>query len=72
MFDVSIQDPMPAPLTDCIWEAPLEFARGLLTNVAHRRESISTVAHRAGFSDVAHFSRRFKRLACHPASTGPP
>ena len=48
-------------LTDCIWEARLEFARGLLSTVAHSHESISTVAYRAGFTDVAHFSRRFKQ-----------
>jgi AraC-like DNA-binding protein len=48
-------------LSDCIWDARLEFARGLLASPAHSRESISTVAYRAGFSDVAHFSRRFKQ-----------
>ncbi len=48
-------------LIDCIWEARLEFARGLLCTQAHRHESVSTVAYRAGFTDVAHFSRRFKQ-----------
>jgi AraC-like DNA-binding protein len=48
-------------LSDCIWDARLEYARGLLTNPVNGRESISTVAYRAGFSDVAHFSRRFKQ-----------
>lgn len=48
-------------LTDSIWDARLEFARGLLASPAHNRESISTVAYRAGFCDVAHFSRRFKQ-----------
>ena len=48
-------------LIDCIWQARLEFARSMLCNCEHRQESISTVAYRAGFTDVAHFSRRFKQ-----------
>ena len=48
-------------LSDCIWDARLEFARSLLANPVHGRESISTLAYRAGFSDVAHFSRRFRQ-----------
>lgn len=48
-------------LSDCIWDARLEFARGLLSTGVHTHESISTVAYRAGFTDVAHFSRRFKQ-----------
>ncbi len=48
-------------LSDCIWDARLEFARGLLANLGHSRESVSTIAYRAGFSDVAHFSRRFRQ-----------
>ncbi len=47
-------------LTDCIWDTRLEFARGLLASTAHTHESVSSVAYQAGFSDVAHFSRRFK------------
>ena len=48
-------------LSDCIWGARLDLARGLLASPAHGRESISNVAFCAGFSDVAHFSRRFKQ-----------
>jgi AraC-like DNA-binding protein len=48
-------------LSDCIWEARLEFARSLLVSAPHRGESISTIAYRAGFADCAHFSRRFKQ-----------
>ncbi len=48
-------------LSDCIWDTRLEFARGLLASSAHSHESVSTVAFQAGFSDVAHFSRRFKQ-----------
>lgn len=47
-------------LADCIWQMRLEFARSLLACVQHRHASISTLAYRAGFSDVAHFSRRFR------------
>ena len=48
-------------LSDCIWGARLDYARALLASPAHSREPISTVACRAGFSDVAHFSRRFRQ-----------
>ncbi len=48
-------------LTDSIWDMRLDFARGLLVSGAGQRESVSTIAYRAGFSDLAHFSRRFKQ-----------
>lgn len=48
-------------LSDCIWDARLEFARGLLALATQRQESVSTIAMRSGFSDVAHFCRRFKQ-----------
>jgi AraC-like DNA-binding protein len=47
--------------SDCIWEMRLEFARGLLASSLHQNDSVSAVAYRAGFGDVAHFSRRFKQ-----------
>jgi AraC-like DNA-binding protein len=47
--------------SDCIWEMRLEFARGLLASPQHRQDSVSTIAYRAGFSELAHFSRRFKQ-----------
>lgn len=47
-------------LSDCIWDMRLEFSRSLLA-APHQQESISTIAYRTGFSDVAHFSRRFKQ-----------
>jgi AraC-like DNA-binding protein len=47
-------------LSDCIWDSRLEFARGLLSSALHT-ESISVIAYQSGFSDVAHFSRRFKQ-----------
>lgn len=43
---------------DCIWEMRLELARSMLAGAAE--VSIGTVAHRAGFLDAAHFSRRFR------------
>jgi AraC-like DNA-binding protein len=55
-------------LTDCIWDARLEFARGLLALVTQRQESVSTIAMRSGFSDVAHFCRRFKQRYGLPPS----
>ncbi len=48
-------------LTDSIWDMRLDFAHGLLVSGAGQRESVSTIAYRAGFSDLAHFSRRFKQ-----------
>ncbi len=48
-------------LSDCILDARLEFARGLLASGGHSREPVSTVAYRSGFSDVAHFSRRLRQ-----------
>lgn len=55
-------------LSGCIWDMRLEFARSLLAaNNAH--SSVSTVAYSAGFTDVAHFSRRFKqRYAVSPST----
>jgi AraC-like DNA-binding protein len=47
--------------SDCIWDMRLEFARGLLASGQHSHESLTTLAYLAGFSDMAHFSRRFKR-----------
>ncbi len=55
-------------LSDCIWEARLEFARGLLVVAAQRQESVSAIAMRSGFSDVAHFCRRFKQRYGLPPS----
>ncbi len=46
--------------SDCLWDMRLEFARSLLASPQHRQDSISTLAFRAGFSELAHFSRRFK------------
>ncbi len=48
-------------LTGCIWDMRLEFARGLLADAQHHWESIGTIAYRAGFNDLGHFSRRFKQ-----------
>ena len=47
-------------LSDCIWDMRLEYARSLLA-APSRVDSVSTVAYRAGFTDAAHFSRRFKQ-----------
>lgn len=55
-------------LSDCIWAARLEFARGLLALATQRQESVSTIAMRSGFSDVAHFCRRFKQRYGLPPS----
>jgi AraC family transcriptional regulator, positive regulator of tynA and feaB len=48
-------------LSECIWEMRLEYARNCLAAPSSIAESISVVAYRSGFSDVAHFSRRFKQ-----------
>lgn len=54
-------------LSDCIWDMRLEFARSLLA-ANHALETVSTIAYSAGFTDVAHFSRRFKqRYAVSPS-----
>jgi AraC-like DNA-binding protein len=47
--------------SDCIWEMRLEYARNLLAAQQNQKDSITTLAYRAGFSDTAHFSRRFKQ-----------
>jgi AraC-like DNA-binding protein len=47
--------------SDCIWEMRLEYARNLLSAQQYQKDSITTLAYRAGFSDTAHFSRRFKQ-----------
>jgi AraC-like DNA-binding protein len=47
--------------SDCIWEMRLEYARNLLSAQQNQQDSITTLAYRAGFSDTAHFSRRFKQ-----------
>jgi AraC-like DNA-binding protein len=47
--------------SDCIWDMRLEFARGLLASPQHQQDSVSTIAYRAGFSELAHFSRRFRQ-----------
>ncbi len=47
--------------SDCIWDMRLEFARGLLASPQQAHESVSTIAYRAGFSELAHFSRRFRQ-----------
>jgi AraC-like DNA-binding protein len=48
-------------LSDCIWDMRLECARNLLATQNNQSESIGVIAYRSGFSDVAHFSRRFKQ-----------
>jgi AraC-like DNA-binding protein len=45
----------------CIWEMRLEYARNLLSAQQNQQDSITTLAYRAGFSDLAHFSRRFRQ-----------
>jgi AraC-like DNA-binding protein len=45
--------------SDCIWRCRLERARAALAS--ERVESIGTIALISGFSDFAHFSRRFKK-----------
>jgi AraC-like DNA-binding protein len=47
--------------SECIWEMRLEYARNLLAAQQNQKDSITTLAYRAGFSDTAHFSRRFKQ-----------
>ena len=47
-------------LSDCIWDMRLEFARSLLA-ANHSQSTITSIAYPAGFTDVAHFSRRFKQ-----------
>jgi AraC-like DNA-binding protein len=47
--------------SDCIWEMRLEYARNLLSAQQNQQDSITTLAYRAGFSDLAHFSRRFRQ-----------
>jgi AraC-like DNA-binding protein len=47
--------------SDCIWEMRLEYARNLLSAQQNQKDSITTLAYRAGFSDIAHFSRRFRQ-----------
>jgi AraC-like DNA-binding protein len=47
--------------SDCIWAMRLEYARNLLATQQNQKDSITTLAYRAGFSDTAHFSRRFKQ-----------
>jgi AraC-like DNA-binding protein len=47
--------------SDCIWEMRLEYARTLLAAHQFQKDSITTLAYRAGFSDIAHFSRRFRQ-----------
>ncbi len=48
-------------LSDSIWDMRLDYARSLLASAQSVRESISTIAYRAGFGDLAHFSRRFRQ-----------
>lgn len=48
-------------VSDCIWALRLDFARSLLASATHPPESIGAIAWRAGFQDVAHFSRRFRQ-----------
>jgi AraC-like DNA-binding protein len=48
-------------VSDCIWDLRLDCARQSLANPAHGRDSIGVIAYRAGFQDVAHFSRRFRQ-----------
>ena len=42
-------------------ELRLQLAYALLTSARQRRERISDIALRAGFSDIAHFNRSFRR-----------
>jgi AraC-like DNA-binding protein len=47
-------------LSDCLWELRLEHARSMLVSPSYRHQSVTLVAYNSGFSDIAHFSRRFK------------
>jgi AraC-like DNA-binding protein len=52
-------------IADWIWAQRLEATRRALGDVAHRGESISTIAFAWGFNDAAHFSRAFRgRFGC--------
>ena len=44
-----------------IWKRRLEFARADLSDPRHAGQSISEIAYRWGFNDVAHFSRAFRK-----------
>lgn len=53
-----------------VQELRLQYAFELLTSARHRHERISDIALRAGFSDVAHFNRSFrKRFGDTPSHT---
>lgn len=50
------------------WERRLERAREQLADPLFARRSVSEIAYAHGFSDSAHFSRRFKmRFGCSPS-----
>jgi AraC-like DNA-binding protein len=44
-----------------VWQERLARARQLITAAAHMRRQITEIAYTCGFSDVAHFSRAFRR-----------
>jgi AraC-like DNA-binding protein len=47
-------------VSECIWALRLDCAHQALANTAHSGDSIGAIAYRAGFQDLAHFSRRFR------------
>ncbi len=47
--------------SESIWDLRLEFAQQLLVSPQCQQDSVTTLAYRAGFNDVAHFSRRFRQ-----------
>lgn len=48
-------------LTDYVLEQRLALAHRLLSNPMHRQRRISDIAYGAGFSDLSHFNRSFRR-----------
>lgn len=47
-------------LVDWMWTRRLERARAMLADPAHLSVQVATIGFQCGFSDQAHFSRRFK------------
>lgn len=51
-----------------LWDYRLDLARQDLENPAYVHQSVTEIAFRAGFSDAAHFSRRFRSaFGCRPS-----
>ena len=48
-------------IAETIWEMRLEHARSFLSEDRCRDRTITEIAFESGFSDFAHFSRRFKK-----------